>query len=125
MVDALERGETVRACQTLPTPADRGALLGDARIDHLGVIGATGRAEHAGQTIPRHHPLPVARRPSDAVGSGQANGLADLNGGVAVQVDERIDVAITTDVTPILLSDRPQGVAGCGDVDTGSRRAER
>ena len=125
MVDALERGESVRAGQTLPTTADRGALLGDARIDHLGVIGATGRAEHAGQTIPRTSPATGRPAAVGWVGSGQANGLADLNGGVAVQVDERIDVAITTDVTPILLSDRPQGVAGCGDVDTGSRRAER
>ena len=50
--------------------------------------------------------------------SGQADGLADLNGGVAIQVDERVDVAITSDVSSILPGDRPHGVAGCGDVDT-------
>ena len=39
LLDTLEGGEAVRAREALPAAPDGGALLGQARVDHLGVVG--------------------------------------------------------------------------------------
>ena len=47
VIDAFERGEAMRTAEALPSTTDGRVLLGDARIDHLGVVGVAGRAPHA------------------------------------------------------------------------------
>src|SRR5690606_9650019 len=47
LLDALEGREAVRARQALTPAADGRPVVGQARVDHLGVVGSAARAVHA------------------------------------------------------------------------------
>src|SRR5690606_37026964 len=46
LLEALVGGEAVRAREALAPTTNRAALLGEARIDDLGVVGSTARTVH-------------------------------------------------------------------------------
>src|SRR5580765_1073843 len=54
---ALVRGEPLPAFQALPPAADRGALVGRPRIDHLVVIDPAVRTAHASTVAMRSSPM--------------------------------------------------------------------